>query len=154
MKLKIDISRNANFILALLLLHFVFFGFLCNIFQKDIGIRILFLYQVLFSFENFSFLSTIILFIIVFLMAFRETFFEYGIKNSIWLIPAIIIQSWIWYWFIEGFDILIIFLYFARIESYITILSLLGIILLAAVLGVVSKIKYQEYMKRIKEVEV
>ncbi|GAH73850.1 unnamed protein product, partial [marine sediment metagenome] len=48
-KIEIDISRQSNFIVALLLIHFVFFGFICNIYLKDIGEEILFLYQILFN---------------------------------------------------------------------------------------------------------
>jgi hypothetical protein len=167
---KIEIARQTNFILALLLVHFLFFGYLSNVFPKfaDIGSpsgeitsaanyalgeSILFLYRVLFNPQ--SFLSAIILGLIVFLMAFRERFFEYGIRNSIWLIPFIMIESWIWYWFIvERFDITVIGAYFLRIESYLTILSLLGINITAAVLAAIAKQKYYAYLMRVKKVEV
>jgi len=144
---KIDIGRQTNFILAILLIHFVFFGYLCNIYLKSIGTRVLFLYQVMFS--PVSYLSAIILGLIVFIMVFREHFYEYGIRNSIWLIPVIIIESWIWYWFIIArFDITVIGAYFLRIESYITILSLLGINLLAAFLAAFTKEWYRARKKR------
>jgi hypothetical protein len=88
-------------------------------------------------------------------MVFRERFFEYGIRNSIWLIPFIMVESWIWYWFIiEGFDITVIGAYFLRIESYLTILSLLGINITAAILGAITKQKYLAFKMRIKKVEV
>ncbi|MFW9770608.1 MAG: hypothetical protein ACFFBY_13090 [Promethearchaeota archaeon] len=155
---KIEFARQTNFILGLLLVHFVFFGYLANIFHppvssyKGIGERILFLYQVLFS--PYTFLSAIILGVIVFIMAFREQFFEYGIRNSIWLIPFIIIESWIWYWFIiEEFDITVIGMYFIRIESYITIVSLFGINLFAAFLASIAKEKYKTYLKRVKVIK-
>ncbi len=106
MKFNIDISRQGNFILALLLIHFVFFGYLSNIFQKQIGEKILYLYQIFF--DPSTFLSLIILFVIVFIMVLREKFFEYGIRNSIWLTPIIIGQSFIWMWIMYGFDITII----------------------------------------------
>lgn len=145
---KIDIGRQGNFILALLLIHFLFFGYLSNIFenslpQNSIGDGILFLYKVMFS-PN-SFLSAIILFLIIFMMTFRENFYEYGMRNSIWTIPFIIVESWIWYWFINGFDITIIGGYFIRIESYLTILSLIALILSATFLGAIAKEKYKEF---------
>jgi hypothetical protein len=154
---KIEIGRQTNFILALLLIHFVFFGYLANInyppsyTYKGIGERILFLYQVLFS-PN-SFFSAIILGIIVFIMVLREPFFEYGIRNSIWLIPFIIVESWIWYWFIfESFDITLFYRYFIRYETYITILSLLSVNIFAASLAAIAKEKYKSYLERIKKV--
>jgi hypothetical protein len=147
---KIDIGRQTNFILAMLLIHFVFFGYLCNVYLKSIGTRVLFLYQVMFS--PVSYLSTIILVLIVFVMVFREHFYEYGIRNSIWLVLVIIIESWIWYWFIIArFDITVIGAYFLRIESYITILSLLGINLLSAFLAAFLKEWYRTRVKRTTE---
>lgn len=149
---KIDFARQTNFILALLLIHFAFFGYLSNVYQKTIGDGVLFLYQVLFHPE--SYLSAIILVLIVFIMVFREHFFEYGIRNSIWLIPFIIVQSWIWYWFIiEDFDIGIIGAYFLRIESYITILTLLGLNLATAIVASIAREKYNAFLKRYKKIE-
>jgi hypothetical protein len=147
---KIDIGRQTNFIFALLLTHFVFFGYLSNIYLKSIGTRVLFLYQVLFS--PVSFPSAIILALIVYIMVLREHFYEYGIRNSIWLILFIMIESWIWYWFIIArFDITVIGVYFLRIETYITILSLLGINLLSAFLAAFTKEMYRAHMKKTAE---
>jgi len=147
MKLKIEVSRQSNFILAILLIHFVFFGYLSNIFQKDIGEKILYLYQLFI--DPSSFLSLIILFVIVFIMAFREKFFEYGIRNSIWLTPIIIGQSFIWFWIMYGFDVTIIGEFFTRYEGYVTILSILGINLLSAILAAILK----QYIDRGKKLE-
>ena len=149
---KIEFARQTNFILALLLTHFLFFGYLSNVYQKNIGDGVLFLYKVLFNPQ--SFLSSIILVLIVFIMVFREHFFEYGIRNSIWLIPFIIIQSWIWYWFIiEDFDIGMIGAYFLRIESYITILTLLGLNIGTAIVASIAREKYNAFIKRSKRIE-
>lgn len=150
---KIEFARQTNFVLALLLIHFVFFGYLSNIYEKSIGEGVLFLHQVMFHPQ--SYFASIILVGIVFLMAFREKFFEYGIRNSIWLVPFIIVQSWIWYWFvIENFDITVIGIYFLRIESYITILTLLGINILTAILAAIAREKYNAFMMRVKKIEV
>jgi len=145
--MKIEINRQGNFILACLLVHFIFFGYLCNIYAKSIGENVLFLYNVMF--HPRSFLSTIILIIIVFIMVYREEFTEFGIKNSIWLVILIVIESWIWYFFVVDFNILIIPLYFIRFESYLTMLILLGINLSAAFLAGYTKIKIREYKKKL-----
>jgi len=226
MKLKIDLSRQGNFILAILLTHFVFFGYLSQIFQKDIGEQILFLYQILFPIDEilwvdifkfliaidpliilflivfilvseekffeygirnsiwitpiiigqsfiwawiiygfnvtitilladiFTFLIAItpiiILFVIVFIMTYREKFFEYGIRNSIWLTPFIIGQSFIWFWIMYGFDVTIIGEFFTRYEGYVTILSILGINLFAAILASILK-QYREKRKKLEQ---
>ncbi|MFX1447457.1 MAG: hypothetical protein ACFFCG_04910 [Promethearchaeota archaeon] len=224
--MKIKLARQGNFILTLLLIHFVFFGFLSNIFPKVsmtipganqalaenvvflyrlmfypipflsvpflpsllvlviiifivgiilliftkksipsitlLGISIvLFILSVFFAFTGsmnvgitLNFYSVILLFVIVFIMVFRERNYEYGIRNSIWLVPFIIVESWIWYFFIYEFNLLIIPIYFIRIESYITILSLLGINLLAAILAALAKQKYIQFFKKYKTIVV
>lgn len=159
MKNKIDFGRQGNFVFAVLMIHFVFFGYISNVYEKSIGNRVLFLYQVLFN--PASILSLIILILIIFFMSFREQFFEYGIKNSIWLLPVIIIESWIWYLFINGFQAdlgalagQMFTLYFLSYESYLTILTILVINILSAVLGSFAKQKYKEYVARIKRVEL
>ena len=142
---KIDLGRQGNLILALLLIHFVFFGYISEVYRKTIGIDILFLHKVIFS--PYSFLSFIILFIIIFILTFRENFFEYGIRNSLWTIPFIMLESWVWYWLImEEFDITIIGLYFIRIETYITLLTLFMIIILASFLGAMAKEQYKRFI--------
>ena len=144
MKLKIELSRQGNFILALLLIHFVFFGVICLIYPENVGTKLLFLYQALFLPK--SIISFLILVSIIFIMVVRENFFEYAIKNSIWLIPAILMMSWFWYWFIFGFDITIVYIYFIRIEGVFTILSLLCINLLAAILA--SSVKERRKLEK------
>lgn len=148
MRTKIEFSRQGNFILASLLIHFLFFGYICYVYEKSIGENILFLYKAMFT--PTAFFSAIILFFIVFIMVFRESFYEYGIRNSIWLVPLIIIESWIWYFFIIEFNLALIPLYFTKYESYITILSLLGINLLAAVTGALARQKYMQSTKKKK----
>ena len=151
MKFKIEFSRQGNFILAILLIHFVFFGYLSNMFEKNIGERILYLYQVFI--DPMSYFSIIILFLIVFIMVLRENFFEYGIRNSIWLTPIIIIQSFIWFWIMFGFDITIIGDFFTRYEGYVTIFSILGVNLLAAILAAIFK-QYRIKWKKVEKSDI
>ena len=144
---KLEINRQGNFILAFLLIHFVFFGYICNIYDKTIGENVLFLYRVMF--HPASFLSIIILFGIIFLMVYREEFTEFGIKNSIWMVIVIVIESWIWYFFVVDFNLLIIPLYFIRLDSYLTILILLGVNLSAALLAGYTKSQIKKYKKKL-----
>ena len=148
MKFKIDIARQQNFVIGILLIHFIFFGYICNIFEKDIGERIMFLNTILF--DPNSILSLIILIGVVFFMVFRENFYEYGIRNSIWLTPIMIGESWIWSWFINGFNITIIGVFFISLDGYLTILSLFAINFITAIIASIIKQKYNEYLKRTK----
>lgn len=149
--MKIELGRQGKFILGILLIHFVFFGYLSNLYQKTVGEKILFLYQIIF--DPASILSAVILFAIVFFMVVREKFFEYGIRNSIWLTPIIMIESWIWYWFINGFDITIIGQFFSHYEGYLTILSILCLNLLPAILAAITRIQYDKYFMKIATIK-
>jgi len=160
-KIKIELARQGNFIVAILLIHFIFFGYIANvieIYQWDLSYiyeqsksfeDIIFLNKILFS--PASYLSTLILIAIVFILAFRETFFEYGLRNSIMLVPIIIGMSWLWSWIINGFNLLIIPLFFITLDGYLTIISLLGINFATAILASILKQKYKEYKTKIKE---
>ena len=149
--IKIEIARQGNIIVAILLVHFVFFGYIANVFEKTIGLDIIFLNKVLFN-PN-SYFSIIILIAIIFFVVFREAFFEYGIRNSIMLVPIIIGMSWMWSWFINGFNLIIIPLFFVSLEGYLTILVLLGINFGTALFASMLKEKYKEYKKKLKFVE-
>lgn len=150
-KLKIELGRQGNFIVAILLIYFVFFGYIAYVYEKSIGIDIIFLYKVLFN--PASYLSTIILILIVFFIVFRETFFEYGVRNSIMLTPIIIGISWFWSQFINGFNLAIIPYFFIRIEGYLTIITILGINFLSAILAAIIKELYKEYLMKSQEIE-
>ena len=126
---NIEIGRQGNFMLALFAVYFVFFGYICYIYGKAIGIGLIFLNKVFYN--PYSSASIVILFVIVFLMAYRENFYEYGIRNSLWLTTFIIIMSWTCYWFIYGFDLTVIGLFFIIIEGYLTIISILIINLIS-----------------------
>lgn len=150
---KIDTGRQANFILALILIHFLFFGYISNRYEKTIGEDILYLYKIMFN--PYSFISLIILITIVFIMVFRENFFEYGLRNNIWLTPFIIVESWIWYIFINGFDVLpAIGRFFISYEGYLTIFSLLSINFFTAVLAAITKEKYKKFIEKQKELNI
>ena len=69
------------------------------------------------------------------------------------LVPIIIGMSWMWSWFINGFNLIIIPLFFASLEGYLTILVLLGINFGTALLASMLKEKYKEYKKKIKHIE-
>lgn len=162
MKLNIDIGRQGNFIFAVLMIHFVFFGFICNIHvttnEYNIGLSILYLNRVLFypifpsNPYSLSFLSSIILFLIIFFMAYREPFYEYAIRNSIWMTLLIIIESWIWYWFTNGFDLIQIGIFFISLEGYLTILIILGINVVSAFTASYLRIKYKQSLTKRKEI--
>ncbi len=160
---KIDLGRQTNFIIALLFVHFIFFGYISNVYYKTLGADILYLHRVLF--HPSSFLSFILLFGIIFYMVYRENFYEYGIRNSIWIIPFILIESWVWYFFIFydlEIDIWIHFgnlfaaigQFFINYEGYVTIFTLFATNLLAAILASIAKEKYNLRIRKGIKIEV
>jgi len=161
-KIKIELARQGNFIVAILLIHFIFFGYIANvieIYELDLSYiyeqsksfeDIIFLNKILFS--PASYLSTLILIAIVFFLAFIEAFFEYGLRNSIMLVPIIIGMAWFWSWLTNGFNLIIIPLFFIRLDGYLTIISIFGINLATAILATILKQKYKEYKTRVSEI--
>jgi apolipoprotein N-acyltransferase len=85
-------------------------------------------------------------------MAYREPFYEYAIRNSIWMTLLIIIESWIWYWFINGFDLVQIGIFFISLEGYLTILIILGINVVSAFTASYLRIKYKQSLTKHKEI--
>jgi len=151
MKLKIELGRQTNFIMAIMLVYFVFFGYISNVFEENIGENLLFLYQVLFNPR--SFLSLVLLMAIIFFMVFREQFFEYGIRNSFWLTWITLGISWVWYWFTHDYTFEFLGQYFIRLETYITIAVLLSVNILTAIIAGIAKEKYKAYKERITKIE-
>ncbi len=143
---EFDLARQGNTLLGILLIYFLFFGFICNIYKKSIELDLIFLYRVIFFPKSDSYLSIFILMFIVFIITIREHFFEYAIRNSIWLVPIILLMSWIWHWIIYGFDFFIIVTFFTSIEGYLTILLLLGVNVFTSLLTSFVKYKYKEYI--------
>ena len=145
MKFKIEFGRQGNFILAALLTHFVFFGYICLTLPETVRTRLLFLPQLFFSIDYFW--SLIILIAIIFIMGVREKFFEYGIRNSIWLTPVVVLESWFWYWFINDFNLTFIIDYFTMVDGYMTIFTILLINFLTAIVAAYVRQKYDERLK-------
>lgn len=112
--------------------------------------------QVVFMFFFLGPKPLVIYFTIVFILVFRERFFEYGIRNSIWIIPFIIGMSWMWYFLMNpGLNFFVVMgVYFLRIEAYITIFMLVGINLITAILASTAKEKYIQYYEKRKKIEV
>ena len=136
-------SRNllqaANFIFALLLMYFIFFGFISLAWNKTPGNYLLFVYKNFFAnytqftydhawqnvFYYPSWVSLVIFLLIGFIQSYRENFLVYSIKNNFWLIPFMLIFSWIWYSMNYQLSIFyVISLYFSSIDGYLNFLIL------------------------------
>lgn len=94
------------------------------------------------------FLPALLLFFICFLMTYKEDIPHYGIKASIWLVPVIIIEGFIFYNIMFGFTSEPFYLKFMRIEGYIDILVLFGL----TISGAISGMKAKQYIVRRKNI--
>ena len=169
---SINWGRQGGVILAYLAVLFGFYGIIANIVMVDeAGNWISFLdsafdrtvliwhytmiKHIRFDlFSSFTFLRIIIasspfllLFFICFFLTYKEDISLYGIKASIWLIPVIMIEGFVFYWFMFGLSIEPLIIQFARVEGYLNLLLLAAI----TILGSYSGMKLKQYIVRKKE---
>ena len=70
------------------------------------------------------FLPVLFLFLICFLLTYKEDIPSYGIKASIWMVPVIVVEGFIFYWFMFGLSIDPFLLQFTRVEGYLNVFLL------------------------------
>ncbi len=70
------------------------------------------------------FLPVLFLFLICFLLTYKEDIPLYGIKASIWLIPLIVVEGFVFYWLMFGLSIDPFLLQFTRVEGYLNVFLL------------------------------
>jgi hypothetical protein len=139
--------QAGNYMLGFLLVYFLEFGYICNIYNKGPEDNLLFIYLNFFNAQ--AWLSLPILIIVLTYYAFREQFLIYSVKSSIAMVPTIVILSIVWYWinyrvpFYEPFV-----LYFGNLNGYLNLLILFIICIFTGFLGGFLRFKYQENMKK------
>lgn len=94
------------------------------------------------------FLAPLLLFFICFLLTYKEDIPHYGIKASIWLVPLIIAEGFIFYNIMFGFSSEPFILKFTRIEGYVDIIILFGL----AISGAIGGMKAKQYMEQRKSI--
>jgi hypothetical protein len=162
----VDWGRQGTVIIAYIIVLLGYFGIVANIILVDErGLWIPFTEMdptVLFwTYKVYSqtfYLPLLLLFFICFLLTYKEDIPHYGIKASLWLVPSLIIESFLWYWIMlviqcrlepnMGFCILDRFakpfIYqFAHGEGYLNILILYGI----TITGAFSGMKLKQFIK-------
>jgi len=155
-----DKTKTGRFIVSLLVVHFLFFGAIANIYGKDVDDKVLFVFKSFFSAS--SWYTIFILIIILSGIAFSEDLLVDGVKNCLKIVPFIIISSIMWH-LINGlgnFDLAIQWRllypfrdYFISWEGYVNIVILLIITVGSSILGGFLKIKVLEYKSKKRIVE-
>jgi len=92
------------------------------------------------------YLPIILLFFISFLLTYREDIPHYGIKASLWMVPLLIAEGFLFYWIMFGFSVEPFILQFAHGEGYINILILYG----CTFTGALSGMKFKQFIKKKK----
>ncbi|MHA1893657.1 MAG: hypothetical protein ACTSX4_04060 [Candidatus Helarchaeota archaeon] len=162
-KIKMKLSLSQNIIVGVLLLYFIFFGWITNCGTPEIQNNpqdyppdnILFVYATFFNFEDkfhawglhipelLEFIyeipvaaSLIILILIGIYQSYRENFVVYGIKNNLWTVPFIILISWIWT-SINAHELIFTTIgrYFSSYHGYLNLIVLIFVYCLAGFIG-------------------
>jgi len=163
---KREITKQGNFILSLLGIYFIFFGYIClvyNEFITEYGVisyEIIFLNRIFFSKETWA--AAIIVFLIIAFMAFRENFHEYALRYTHYLIIFTFISSFIRHWIAVEFNLNLIpiFLGFTKVEGigwyegYLSIVIVIILYYFSAFVGCALKKEYQKYLKKKREIQI
>ena len=154
--IKIDWGRQGGLIFSYIVVLLGYYGIIANTMLFDkYGHWISFLIMdktILFwtytTYLKSFFLPALLLFGICFLLTYKEDIPHYGIKASIWLIPILVVEGFIFYALMFGFSIEPLILKFGRIEGYIDII----VISVIAISGAVCGMKLKQFTTRRKRV--
>jgi len=80
-----------------------------------------------------------LLFIVCFALTYKEDIPAYGIKASLWLVPIIIAEGFLFYWGMFGISLEPFTLQFLYLEGYINIMLLFLMVIGGSLLGMVLK---------------
>ncbi|QEE17636.1 hypothetical protein DSAG12_03473 [Promethearchaeum syntrophicum] len=163
---KREITKQGNFILSLLGIYFIFFGYICSVYNEFISEEGIVSYEILFLnrifFSKSTWLATILVFLIIAFMAFRENFHEYALRYTHYLIIFTFILSFFWHWMAVEFDLSLIPIFFGfikvegigRFEGYLSILIVIILYYFSAFVGCAVKKEYQKYLKKKHEIHI
>ncbi len=154
--IKIDFGRQGGFFLAYTIVLLGYYGIVANIVMVNQWISLTtqtwisftemertVLFWTFEAYVDTFFLPLILLFITCFLLTYKEDIPHYGIKASIWLVPLIIVEAFIFYAIMFGFSLEPFILQFGNWKGYLHI-----IILFATTLsGAISGMKVKQFIK-------
>lgn len=158
-KIKIDWGRQGGVILAYIIVLLGYYGIVANIVMVDEWISLTVQTWISFTemnrtvlfwtFEIYGqtfYLPLLLVFFVCFLLTYKEDIPHYGIKASIWLVPCIIVEAFIFYWIMFGFRIEPIIWQFGDWRGYLNIIILFACTLSGAISGM--KVKQFNKSKR------
>lgn len=146
-KIKIDWGRQGSVILAYIVILLGYYGIVANIAmvneaEEYISFTEMDRTMLFWTFETYSqtsFLPIILIFLVCFFLTYKEDIPHYGIKASIWVVPFIISEAFIFYWLMFGFAAEPFILQFGHWKGYFHILILFATTLSGALSGMKIK---------------
>lgn len=154
--IKIDWGRQGGVILLYIIALLGYYGIIANTMMFDqygnwisyeVMDRTILFWTYTTYMENY-FLPAILLFFVCFILTYKEEIPQYGIKASIWLLPFIIAEGFIFYAVMFGISEEPIRLKFGRIEGYIDII----VIIVTGISGAISGMKVKEIIEAKKQI--
>ena len=103
------------------------------------------------SYVQSFFLPAVLLFLVSFLLTYKEEIYQYGLKASIWIVPLLITEAFIFYFIMFGFSAEPFLWQFMTFEGYLNILILFGLLLLGSLTGM--KLKQRRLKKKLSILE-
>jgi hypothetical protein len=163
----LDWGRQGTLIFAYILVLIGYFGIVANIVLiDDRGLWIPFtemdptiLFWTYKIYPQTFYLPILLLFFICLLLTYKEDIPHYGIRASLWLVPSLIVEGFLWYWIMllircrlaPNWGLCILenvakpFIYqFAHGEGYLNILILYG----CTFTGALSGMKLKQFIKK------
>ena len=146
-RISIDFGRQGGIFLGYIIIILGFYGIIANTVMMDqfdewipfLDMdRTLLIWPYLSSVKNF-FLPFLLLFIVSFALTYKEDIPAYGIKASLWLVPIIIAEGFLFYWGMFGISLEPFTLQFLHVEGYINIMLLFLMVIIGSLLGMVLK---------------
>lgn len=154
--IKIDWGRQGGVVIAYVVALLGYYGIIANTMMFDaygdwisfIDMDRTILFWSYTTYLHNFFLPALLLFFICFLLTYKEEIPHYGIKTSIWLVPLIIVEGFIFYAIMFGLSVEPIILKFTRLEGYLDIIIVLGL----AISGAISGMKLKHLIMQRKQI--
>ena len=150
--IKIDLGRQGSIFIAYVLVLLGYYGLVVNIVMIDEWVSLTAQTWISFtemdrtmlfwtheSYVDTYFLPLILLFVTCFYLTYKEDIAHYGIKASIWLVPFIILEAFIFYTIMFGFSLEPFILQFGNWNGYLHIIILIATTLSGAIIGMKLK---------------
>lgn len=146
-RIHIDFGRQGGIFLGYAIIILGFYGIVANTVMTDrfgewIPVAAMNRELLIWPFLSYSrnyFLPFVLLFFVSFALTLKEDIPAYGIKASLWLVPVVVAEGFIFYWAMFGFSLEPFTLLFLNIEGYINLLLLYSMVLSGSLLGMFLK---------------